>query len=404
MSRVPASRGGIWCLVLSLAAPALGATTREALPVDDLRENALQRLVGQNFKLKRTAHFVIAYDTTTELVESLTIRLEATCAAIYRFCEYQGIVPRKPGQRLEVLFFNEQTAYERYCATIGFRPEGTYGVYHELSNRSAFFNIENAPQIVAMQASVLAARRNLDELSQAVKNIRDRRTIVEIEFGDGQRRRLTRREVDREIAQTRKKLQELDGRRSAYTNHINLTVIQHETAHQVLYNARVHARGASNPPWLVEGLACLFETPPGKTGAGFAAINQLRLQDFRNAVAGDGPAGNLNAADFLEAVEAGRIASPREIVLKPELLRRPGPNRATHYAAAWALTTYLQRVHGNKLAGCLQEIARRTPGRNVTPQEELELFERHFGPMDETFLRRFATYLLNLPVIGIGVG
>jgi hypothetical protein len=402
MSGLSATRGLVTCCLLLLqTAPAQAASTEPALPIDEAREISLLETAGAGFKVKRTPHFVIAYNTTTDLVDGLVNRLEFTYASIYRFCGRAGISVDIPDHRLEVIFFEQRDQYDRYSATIRFRSEGTNGVYHEPSNRAAFFNIANDPQMLQMQASVLAARKNLDELTQALDNIRGSRTVVELEFIDGRKEWMTRQEAEKQVEHNRKELRELDGRRNRYTSHINQTVVQHETAHQVLHNAGVHTRGAANPAWLIEGLACLFETPPGRAGAGLGAINQLRLQDFRDAVAGNNTSRKLTARDYLDAVAAERIASPRRIVLEPKLLRQPGPDRTTAYAVAWALTTYLQRACGTQFAAYLREIAARRPGQAVTPQEELALFEKHFGPPDETFEQRFASYILNLAVIGI---
>lgn len=390
------------CLGLLFAGSLFAAATEPALPIEEARETALLQAAGPGFKLKRTSHFAIAYNVPTELVNSLISRLETTYAAIIRFCEQERIAARRPDHRLEVIFFNDRAEYSRYAAAIHFAPQDTYGVYYEPSNRSAFFDIENEPQMRQIAANVLDARRNLDDLTRAMKDIRDRRTIIELEYADGRRLRITRREAEQQIDETRKKLQELQGRQTTYVNRINRTVIQHETAHQVLYNTGVHVRGGPNPSWLVEGLACLFETPPSRSGAGLWATNQLRLQDFRDAVAGPSGSRRLTADDYLNAIAAGRIVSPRELITNPALLREPGPDRGTHYAATWALTMYLQRVHGQKLADYLQALSRRQPGQPVTAEQELALFERHFGPLDEPFMRRLGGFIFHLQFTGGG--
>ena len=117
-------------------------------------------------------------------------------------------------------------------------------------------------------------------------------------------------------------------------------------------------------------------------------------------MAGRKPSRKLGAGDLLEAIASGRIASPRDIILKPALLKQASSERATNYAVTWALTVYLQRVHGGKLADYLREVAKRSPGDEVTPEAELALFEKHFGPIDESFLKRFGGFVLGLPVTG----
>lgn len=390
-------------LTLSASGSTAPPATQEAIPIDETAEARLLQAAGQGFRLKRTTHFVIAYETTPEVVDRLLSRLEATYWSIYRFCEYESIPARRPDHRLEVIFFDTREAYERYTKSIRFNAEGTCGVYHEPSNRSAFFNIENAPEIQQLQANVIAARGNIDQLTAALKGIRDSRTIVEIEFGDGRRERMTRREADKQVAETRKSLEQTEKRRQTFVNRINLTVIQHETAHQVFYNAGVHVRGTVNPIWLVEGLACLFETPPGRTGAGFAAVNQLRLQDFRDAVTEQKTTRKLGGDVLLNAIAEKRIASPRDIILKPILLRQTGSEQATHYAVAWAMAMYAQRALGDNLAAYIRDVTDRKPGELLEPEDELALFEKHFGKIDDTFLKRFGSFILGLPLQNSGV-
>lgn len=372
----------------------------QMMPADPAQESALLRLAGSGFSIKRTAHFVIAYDADPSVVQDLTGRLEHTYHMVYRFCEINEIDVRRPDRRLEVLFFDQRAAYDGYGVSIGFRSAGTHGVYFEATNRSAFFNAANDPEMRRLEAEIAAARRNIDGLAETMANIRDGRVRVEIRFSDGRRivgtRAQVEKQLNREIGSVRKELRELDGRSKVYADHINRTVIQHETAHQVFYNVGIHVRRAGNPKWLVEGLACLFETPPGRTGTGFAAVNQLRLRDFRSAVAGESDKRRLTWQDYERSLAAGRMPSPRQLILEPQLLAARGSVGATRYAATWALMLFVQRVHGKQLAGYLQEVGARRPGDEPAPAEELALFEKHFGPIDETFLRRFSGYVLGL--------
>jgi len=383
-----------------LAAAQAVRSAGDALAIDEGREAALLRAAGDGFQIKRTPHFIIAYDTDRDLVDELTGRLEQTYHAVHHFCEMNGIEARGLDRRLEVVFFNHRASYDRYSAGIGFRSAGTYGLYFEPTNRSAFYNAINDPELVQLHAEIVGARSSLDDLSRAVNDIKGSRTQVEIEFADGRRisgpKAEVKRVVAKEIESARDKLHALDARRKACCARINQTVIQHETAHQVLFNAGVHVRGAMNPRWLVEGLACLFETPPGGLGTGMAAINQARLKDIRSTVSSRRNKRRLTSEDFVQAVSDGRLTPPPRLVADPGLFDERGDRGAIHYAAAWAMTHYLQRTKTAELAAYLKVLSRRRPGFRPTPASEVALFEAHFGPLDETFLRRWGGYILNL--------
>jgi hypothetical protein len=59
--------------------------------------------------------------------------------------------------------------------------------------------------------------------------------------------------------------------------------LQHEAAHQILFNCGLHVRGGQNPTWLAEGLATQFEVPQSRTKHGGVRVNQVRYADFRDA-------------------------------------------------------------------------------------------------------------------------
>ena len=393
-------RWGLAVLVLSLTTVtgvSLARAGEQELTTDQQREAELLRVVGPAFTLKRTPHFLVAFDTSRALVDDLTSRLELTYQAVHRFCKVISFDPKLTTDRLEVIFFDKQAEYDRYAAQMSFPSAGTYGFYHELTHRSAFFNVLNDPQFLALHASVNTARASLARLQATMDQIRDRRTPVEVEFQDGRRARLTKAQVEREVASARRELETLDGQRAAYCGRINQTVVQHEVAHHVLFSVGLNVRGAGNPRWLVEGLACLFETPPDMMGSSFYAINQLRLKDFRAAVAGGATRRQLAAEDFLTAVADGRMVPLPRLISDPALFNARGQRAVVYYAAAWGLTHYLQRVHTAALAGYLKAVAARPADAEPSAQEETELFEAHFGPLDQTFAERFSNYILKLP-------
>lgn len=371
-----------------------------SLPADTAREESLLKAVGPTARIRRTPNFVIAYNTPEPIVDGLISRLTYTYGAIRRFCEANGIEMQQPGKRLEVLFFDQRSEYDRYSAGIGFASAGTHGVYAEINNRSAFFNMWNDPELVQLAGDIVAAQESLDKLVNQLDRIKGSRTRVRMTLGDGRVIEGTKEEVESamnaRIAAARRTLNVLDARRKRYSDRINETVIQHEAAHQILFNCGVHVRQATNPRWLVEGLACLFETPPTGRGSGIGTINQSRLRDFREA-AGNGTGRKLlKADDFLAAVEAGRLVEPRQLLTDPDLFSLRGRDGSAVYALSWSLTHYLQRSHTARFAAYIKDLRSRTPGQQVTGADEIELFEKHFGPLDAAFLRRWGTFILQL--------
>lgn len=381
---------------MSIVAPLRGAPRADIEP-DPAQEERLLHDAGTDFAIKRTPHFLIAFNARPDLVDSLILRLERTYDAVYRFCEGSGFDVKPLDRRLEVVLLDTWADYEAFGRRNRFNYRGTYGFYSDVTNRSAFFNVENDPQLLELSAGIVAARNHLRELETRVKNLGGNER-VEIRYPDGRRERLSRAQAVEQFTKGQEQLKSLNIHQEKFTDRINRTVIQHEAAHQVLYNLGVHVRGAQSPRWLVEGLACIFETPPTPTGAGIATVNQARLRDFRTIIADESPRRSITSGDYIEAVSEGRMTSLRDLVGKPDLFDERGSRGTTHYAATWALVHYLHRAMSPQLAAYLRELAGRRPGQVFSPDAEIALFEKHFGAPDEAFARKFANHILALPV------
>ena len=356
----------------------------------------LLQAAGSDFQSYRTGHFLIAYNVDPALVESLSLRLEQTYDSVSRFCGRSGFAIKTLNRPLEVVFLDTWPDYERYARQAHFKSKGTYGFYYDRTNRSAFFNVENDPDLIKLHATIQAARENVGRMEETLKSIRGNQPM-EIVYGDGRREKVTRSQAKDQLESARRRLKSLDVQSQNYSDRINRTVVQHEIAHQVLYNTGVHVRGAMNPRWLVEGLACIFETPPGGEGVGLGAINQARLKDFRKAVAGESELRVLTSSMYADAVTVGRMVSVNDLVCKHELFDERGDQGAMYYAAAWALVHYLHRAQNKPLSAYLQDLGARPPSTLISPEAEVALFERHFGPLDEAFIARFSGFVLKLP-------
>ncbi len=387
-------------IALVFAAPGASQppATRPAdrsLPEAPGQAESLLEAAGPGYTLRRTPHFLVAYNSPRSTLESLVTRLESTYAAVLWLCSSVGIEPRPLPTRLEVVFHDRPADYLAWAARAGFSGAGTYGFYSESSNRSAFYNVANDPELLALEGTIADLRANLDGIMGFVRQSRGSGEY-ELRYADGRRVRLDRPAAERELKRMDRELKSLDRRRDAYGDRVNRTVVQHETAHQVLFNVGLHVRGTAQPRWLVEGLACLFETPPGPLGTGLGVVNEYRLRDLREAVGARADGARLSGADLAEAVAGGRLPGPRELILDPARLAASGDRATAAYAVAWGLTHYLHRVRRDDLAACLRVLSARRAGQRVTPREELELFERHFGPADDAFVARMGDYLFRL--------
>lgn len=398
---------GLWAAVPASSTraaipPASAPEGNHAPAIDAEQEANLLRVAGRGFEIYRTNHFIIAHNVDPALVQSLSMRLEQTYDSVTRFCRRTGFSLQPLARRLEVVFLDTWPDYQRFSRQSRFNCEGTYGFYLDVTNRSAFLNVENDPQLIKMQAGIKASQDNVSRMEDTLKSIRGNQPL-EIVYADGRREQMTKAQAKDHCASAHRELEVLEAQRQNYCDRINCMVVQHEVAHQVLYNTGAHVRGAMNPRWLVEGLACIFETPPTSMGSGLGAINQARLKDFRRMVAGDGDSQSraLTSSMYADAVAQRRMTSLKELVRNGDLFNERGDRGSAHYAVAWALVHYLQRMQGKALASYLREVGERQPGVDVSADEEMQLFEKHFGPIDAGFLSRFSGYILQLPCRGM---
>lgn len=373
--------------------PAFSEITREDL--------SLLKQMGPDLTIHKTPHFVIATDTGPDYLREVRSAVEQTYERVLAFCKAHELEIDPPKQRLAVVCYRGREPYDRYASAQGFDSAGTYGCYFSSTNRTVFFNAANEPEWVQLQQAIVKTREGLDRLSSMAGGLKDRQGDVVIELGDGRRLTGSKTEVETELAkeidQARKKLQSLDQRRQQGLERVTRMVMRHETAHQVLFNVGVHVRDRRNPPWLKEGLACLFEIPVEPPDSMPAGFNPSRLRDLHDVV-GPGPSGAAPGVDdLMKTANAGRLPLPYDLVTEPTLLDERGQPGAVVYAAAWSLAYFLHARHGDALAAYINDVRTRDPATTTRSTSELDRFEHHFGPLGEAFTRRWAEFVLALP-------
>lgn len=358
---------GTWSRV-GLSLLALGVLSARAagneLEDDPAAEADLLALVGSDgFKVHRTAHYLICYDTDEEVLRDFIARVEATYRGTQRFLHSHQIAAQPLERRLEILFFDTPQEFRSHAELLGADVRGAAGFYHPGSNRAAFYNALNTERIAD------ASRRIEDLRAQLAEEGSQRSDVL---------KELTRlrRIRDRTIAT------------------INQVVVQHEVAHQVFFNAGLHVRGADNPPWLVEGLATLFEPPLGAQGSGQLAVNQYRLMSFREALSADGDWKHARADQFADACQHGRLVPLRTLVGEKSLFDTQDAHVEQRYAQAWSLMYYLQSERREDLGVYLTVMARRPSDRGYSGSQELQQFEHVFGPIDGPFEQRWLAFVL----------
>ncbi len=366
-------------------------------PADRDEASALLAIAGEGFRIHQTDHFNIAYDTSYEALRPLTGRLEGTYDAILRFVAGYGLVSEVPADRLEVILFSQRDDFTRYLAGIGLRGGSVAGIYHQQSNVVAFCDTAANPDLQQITGRIKQVRKQLQQL----KADRSRAGV-----------RIPSRTMRKRQRELQGRLSTLRLQHDGLIKRFNRFVIQHEAAHQMFFNLGVHVRGADNPNWLVEGLACQFEIPqpqageppvasPPASGAGHAArgilrVNHARLGDFREALHAAPDAKSVSDEAYREALTGGSFVSLADLISEPKLFGESGGNIAFRYAQAWALVYYLHRARRDAFATYLRRLGTRTPGETAERLREIDEFQAAFGEPDEAFQRAWVRYMLRL--------
>lgn len=336
------------------------------LPTDAALSDDLRKTLGERFSIRETDHFTIAYDTPHDTLRSLTGRLEGTYSAVWTFCEHLDIPLSPPEQRLTVVLLDRHEDFAEYCRTARVRVASAAGFYDGLTNRSIFLNMMNSPEVMQLNDQI---HRHKQQIANG----------------------------DRALADTlQAHVSAIETRRDALVKRFNKLIIQHEAAHQVLFNIGIHVRGADNPIWLTEGLACQFEVPQSEIARGKVQINHMRLGDFREAL-GVGPQiQRLEAAVLQAAIAERRLLSFADFVRDGQVAENDPQRVSFRYAQCWAMVYYLVREHRDAFGRYIQKLAHREPGRIVIAAEKQAEFEEEFGALAADFDERWVSFMLKL--------
>jgi hypothetical protein len=336
---------------------------------------SLLKVAGEGFRIHQTRHFTIAYDTQYEALRPLVGRLEGTYGAIRRFCSASDLGGEGHAGFLQVILFDRYDDFATYLSGIGRRAGSTAGIYNQQTNIAAFGNMADHPDF--------------------------QRIIHQIERFGEQLGRLEERRSSSAATRARRKdlqyqLSALRLQREGLAKRFNRLVVQHEIAHQMFFNMGVHVRGADNPNWLIEGLACQFEVPQAAATRPMSKINHVRLADFRDALKVAPNARSVPDEAYETAVKDGNPAPLVDFISDSELFTERGGKIAFRYAQAWALVYYLNREHRAAFVTYLHRLGKRRPGEAIERERELDEFRSAFGEPDDAFQRNWVNYMVKL--------
>ncbi|MCB9851495.1 MAG: DUF1570 domain-containing protein [Phycisphaerales bacterium] len=319
----------------------------------------VEKHIGEGFKVRRSLHYSIIYNTSEEDVAVFEYAIEKTYRACAKWCIGLDIEVHQPPEKLLTHFFNEYKEYERYSQIVGgpVSSPNILGYYDPTTDYSYFYNVRNTP---AFKNAKLQIEETISQLADQLRR------------GDvsSDQKKAIRRQI---LA-----LRASQNGMNTFGGDLTEEVLQHEVAHQVLFHIGFHNRQAAlqfaNPRWFAEGVAQLFEPIDEGGGSGFGKVNKTKAAEFHNLVKQnalypvDGFVSDIN---YFFTGNVGGIAYPQ----------------------SWAIAHYLTRTKRKELKAYIDEINRRDGDFEMTVEGELELFQKHFGKVDDAWVKRWKKYM-----------
>jgi hypothetical protein len=325
------------------------------IPPDEKAEKKALKDLGEGFKLKRTMHYSVFYNTSEDDLKTFSLAIETTYRSCVNYSHKLGVPLHQPKRKLLIYYFQEHSQYSTYSVKLGLgeRPQSNPGLYLPTLNISMFYNFQN-------QDSFKKARE------QAEARIADLRKQAAT-----QKDPAARKAIAKQIAEARRQ----STHSSTSGGDISESIVQHEVAHQVLWNIGLHnpKEFLCNPRWLAEGTAMMFETISDGKSVNWGALNRSRLEEYQK---------------FLKDK---KLIAVREFISTHDHFKEATISIA--YAESWALVHYLNRTKRAKLSQYIELINKRPKTYKTTPDQEIADFEKCFGKVDTKWVTAWENWM-----------
>ncbi len=286
----------------------------EPLSSDAIFEQFQQQLPA-GFKVYKTRHYVLIYNTSDIYVRWVSELFEHLYRGFYNYWKGKGYKLAEPRFPLVAVVFSNQASYLTYAEReIGESAKAMIGYYNMKTNRMVTYDLTGVDGLVPSGTRIAS--------DQVVRHI------------------LSQPQAERTVA----------------------TII-HEAVHQLAYNSGLQVRLAANPLWLSEGIAMFFETPDPNSPKGWGAIGRVNPHNMRL---------------FAQSLPQRPANSLLKLISGDERLRDK-ETAGQAYPESWALTYYLMLAKNREFVTYLKELGQLPPLGEVEERERVELFKKFFG-------------------------
>ncbi|MCF7957374.1 MAG: DUF1570 domain-containing protein [Phycisphaerae bacterium] len=335
------------------------------LPENSMAGEKMVADMGEGFKLHRTAHYRICYNSDAMFAEVTGRRLEEVYQAFMKFFEDRHFAPAPLTDRLEVVLFDSPLRYEKYARHVEQTMAGSSGFYSPKTRRSYFYdNFSDENQnLEANRQQIAGYQQQLKADWEKVSSKTDPQISYIVTDSAGGRRTLNRQQMLDDLRTQQRKLDAEVARLQTFYTDQNVSVTVHEATHQLAYTCGIHSKYCVTPKWLVEGLALYFEAPTKGQWDGPGQLHEKRLKNLR------------------ESWATGSFPGLHRLLVDDNTIHVSGQAGRESYAVAWGLFYYLVYDHHEKLFDYIYEMSLKInePGESYSPGKRVSDFEKYFG-------------------------
>jgi hypothetical protein len=305
----------------------------------------LRKLVTkEDMKFAMSKHYLLLHDTedtgknsrANERLELLEQVYEAFLLKFYA----RAIELEVPDRRLMVVLFKDRGDFLAFSSKLGPDMASVAGFWHTKTNVAVFFDQGESDRFESVrhaereyQALATEAKRNRKRIANVQEIVRSAEALTMI-------LKIAREDADVEV-------------------------VSHEATHQMAGNTGLLPRHVAIPSWIHEGLATYFEAPEDATWSGVGAVNQDRLDRYRQ-LAEDHEHSNI---DYIVGDQIFDFAKNLGATLHG-------------YAQAWALTHFLIEKHFDEYTTFCRRLGEMPPDTRLSPKTLQMVFNSSFDLED----------------------
>jgi hypothetical protein len=317
----------------------------------------MRALAGRDdMRVKQSKHFVLMHDTPDTLTYGKRTRADERIelletvyeSFLLRFYAY-GVKLEIPQERLKVLLFNDYKQYRLFADALSSHLASASGFWDGERNTSVFFD------------------HGTNDRYKKLKEYSDR---LQIQKKDAIRGNDLDPAATVQLAGTVKMLIDIEREES------DITVVSHETTHQMAGNTGLLPRHVRIPSWVHEGLATFFETPHLATWAGIGAVNDERLGWYR-------------------ALERDRVHSNIGFIVGDQIFNyADSQGEKLHgYGQAWALTHFLLERHFDEFMAFYRRLGEMPPDTFLSQDIIKQIFDESVRVERDALDREWRSYM-----------